>query len=144
MTRRIVDVLVPVALDQTYSYRVPDDMALAPGDIVNVPLGARAATAVVWAGDSKAKSRPRQPPQGDRGAARRAAAQGRAARLRRLGLVLHAEPARNGAAHGIAHGRAPRASARAHRRAACGRTAEAPYAGPQPGAGAPCRRPGAR
>jgi len=49
MAKRVVDVLVPVALDQAYSYRVPDDMALAPGDVVSVPLGARAATAVVWA-----------------------------------------------------------------------------------------------
>ncbi|MEA2906088.1 MAG: hypothetical protein QOI12_3475 [Alphaproteobacteria bacterium] len=47
--RRVVDVLVPVALDRAYSYRVPDDMALSPGDIVQVPLGARQATAVVWA-----------------------------------------------------------------------------------------------
>ena len=49
MAKRVVDVLVPVALDQAYSYRVPEDMALEPGDIVCVPLGARAATAVVWA-----------------------------------------------------------------------------------------------
>jgi primosomal protein N' (replication factor Y) len=49
MARRIVDVLVPVALDQTYSYRVPDDLELAPGDVVRVPLGARECTAVVWA-----------------------------------------------------------------------------------------------
>src|SRR6266581_1563358 len=49
MAKRVVDVLVPVALDQAYSYRVPDAMALAPGDIVSVPLGARTATAVVWA-----------------------------------------------------------------------------------------------
>src|SRR5215510_10325321 len=48
MAKRVVDVLVPVALDQAYSYRVPDAMALAPGDIVSVPLGARTATAVVW------------------------------------------------------------------------------------------------
>jgi primosomal protein N' (replication factor Y) len=53
MARRVVDVLVPVALDQTYSYRVPERMALAPGDIVTVPIGARAATAVVWADDGK-------------------------------------------------------------------------------------------
>jgi primosomal protein N' (replication factor Y) len=46
---RIVDVLVPVALNQTYSYRVPGDMELAPGDVVSVPLGARDALAVVWA-----------------------------------------------------------------------------------------------
>ena len=50
MTPRIVDVLVPVALDQTYSYRVPDGLELAPGDVVTVPLGARGeTTGVVWA-----------------------------------------------------------------------------------------------
>ncbi len=49
MAKRVVDVLVPVALDQAYSYRVPDGMTLAPGDVVTVPLGAREATAVVWA-----------------------------------------------------------------------------------------------
>jgi len=48
-TSRVVDVLVPVALDQTYSYRVPEDMPIAPGDIVGVPLGAREALGVVWA-----------------------------------------------------------------------------------------------
>ena len=47
----IVDVLVPVALDQAYSYRVPAGMELTPGDIVSVPLGARSATGVVWAED---------------------------------------------------------------------------------------------
>src|SRR5262245_58866811 len=46
-----VDVLVPVALDHTYSYRVPADLHLAPGDLVSVPLGAREATGVVWADD---------------------------------------------------------------------------------------------
>src|SRR5215217_7704543 len=49
MSRRVVDVLVPVALDHTYSYRVPEGMELSPGDVVCVPLGARSATAVVWA-----------------------------------------------------------------------------------------------
>ncbi|MCC6778720.1 MAG: primosomal protein N' [Hyphomicrobiales bacterium] len=49
MAKRVVDALVPVALDQAYSYRVPDGLALAPGDLVTVPLGARATTAVVWA-----------------------------------------------------------------------------------------------
>src|SRR5262249_28285778 len=44
-----VDVLVPVALDHAYSYRVPRDLDLAPGDLVRVPLGARTATGVVWA-----------------------------------------------------------------------------------------------
>jgi primosomal protein N' (replication factor Y) len=49
MASRVIDILLPVALDQAYSYRVPDGMALAPGDLVSVPLGARAATGVVWA-----------------------------------------------------------------------------------------------
>ena len=49
MAKQFVDILVPVALDQTYSYRVPDEFALAPGDIVAVPLGARQAIGVVWA-----------------------------------------------------------------------------------------------
>src|SRR6201994_2752270 len=46
---RVVDVLVPVALDHTYSYRVPRGMELKPGDVVGVPLGAREVLAVVWA-----------------------------------------------------------------------------------------------
>ena len=49
MPMRVVDVLVPVALDQAYSYRVPADMELAPGDVVAVPLGARTCSGVVWA-----------------------------------------------------------------------------------------------
>src|SRR6195952_5986939 len=46
---RVVDVLVPVALDQNYSYRVPRGMELRPGDVVCVPLGPREVVAVVWA-----------------------------------------------------------------------------------------------
>lgn len=46
---RVVDVLLPVALDHPYSYRAPEGFALAPGDLVIVPIGTRAATAVVWA-----------------------------------------------------------------------------------------------
>src|ERR1700751_4332525 len=57
MPRRIVDVLVPVALDKPYSYRVPETLEIAPGDIVSVPLGARAATAVVWAENPKPNPR---------------------------------------------------------------------------------------
>ena len=49
MPTRVVDVLVPVALDCAYSYRAPSGLALAPGDIVCVPLGTRERTAVVWA-----------------------------------------------------------------------------------------------
>src|SRR3984893_9963002 len=46
---RVVDVLVPVALNHAYSYRVPRDMELKPGDVVCVPLGTREVVAVVWA-----------------------------------------------------------------------------------------------
>ncbi len=49
MARRVVDVLMPVAVDQAYSYRVPEGLAVAPGDIVAAPLGARTALGVVWA-----------------------------------------------------------------------------------------------
>src|SRR6476659_5838354 len=45
----MVDVLVPVALDQTYSYKVPRGMQLKAGDLVGVPLGPREVLAVVWA-----------------------------------------------------------------------------------------------
>src|SRR6202167_4040509 len=57
MAKRVVDVLVPVALDRAYSYRVPPELELAPGDIVCVPLGAREATAVVWADNPKPNPR---------------------------------------------------------------------------------------
>src|ERR1700730_11167715 len=46
---RIVHVLVPVALNQAYSYRVPRGMELKAGDVVGVPLGPREVLAVVWA-----------------------------------------------------------------------------------------------
>src|SRR5262245_35349621 len=49
MTQKVVDIMVLVALDRTYSYRVPAAMELSPGDIVAVPLGARDVMGVVWA-----------------------------------------------------------------------------------------------
>ena len=52
MTRRVVDVLMPVAVDQVYSYRVPEGLELAPGDVVTASLGARATSGVVWAENS--------------------------------------------------------------------------------------------
>ena len=44
----IVDVLVPVALDHAYSYKVPRGVELKPGDVVTVPLGPREVIGVVW------------------------------------------------------------------------------------------------
>jgi primosomal protein N' (replication factor Y) (superfamily II helicase) len=44
----VADVLVPVAVDQAYSYRVPRALELAVGDIVEVPLGTRMTIGVVW------------------------------------------------------------------------------------------------
>ncbi len=44
----IVDVLIPVAIDTAYSYRVPPGLDLAAGDFVIVPLGPREALGVVW------------------------------------------------------------------------------------------------
>jgi primosomal protein N' (replication factor Y) len=52
MRKRIVEVLVPVALDHTYSYRVPDGIDLGPGDLVGVPLGASETLGVVWTTDA--------------------------------------------------------------------------------------------
>ncbi|NVN85836.1 MAG: primosomal protein N' [Rhodopseudomonas sp.] len=49
LTTRVVDVLLPVALDHAYSYRVPRGTELKPGDVVSVPLGAREVIGVVWA-----------------------------------------------------------------------------------------------
>ncbi|THD47636.1 MAG: primosomal protein N' [Bradyrhizobium sp.] len=46
---RVVDALFPVAIDTLYSYRVPADLKLAPGDFIAAPLGTRSATGVVWA-----------------------------------------------------------------------------------------------
>jgi primosomal protein N' (replication factor Y) len=57
MPTRFVDVLAPVALDRTYSYRIPENLDLKAGDIVSVPLGARTTTAVVWADNTEPEAR---------------------------------------------------------------------------------------
>jgi primosomal protein N' (replication factor Y) len=44
----VADVLVPVAVDIAYSYKIPAGLSLAPGDFVTVPLGVREVTGVVW------------------------------------------------------------------------------------------------
>jgi primosomal protein N' (replication factor Y) len=48
MTARVAEILIPLALDQTYSYAVPDDLQIAEGDLVAVPLGPRERVGVVW------------------------------------------------------------------------------------------------
>ena len=45
---RRVKVLLPLPLDGAYDYLVPDDTDVKPGDFVNVPLGPRLVTGVVW------------------------------------------------------------------------------------------------
>ena len=44
----VAEVLIPLALDQTYSYRLPKGLEVAPGDSVAVPLGPRDVVGVVW------------------------------------------------------------------------------------------------
>ena len=44
----ICPILLPVALEQTYDYLVPDDLGLSPGDFVEVPFGPRQSIGVVW------------------------------------------------------------------------------------------------
>jgi primosomal protein N' (replication factor Y) len=44
----IADVLIPLALDIAYSYKVPPGLVVEPGDVVHVPLAARETIGVVW------------------------------------------------------------------------------------------------
>ncbi|KAB2849330.1 MAG: primosomal protein N', partial [Hyphomicrobiaceae bacterium] len=46
--QRRTAVLVPVALDQTYDYLLPDGLELAPGDFVVVPFGPQERIGIVW------------------------------------------------------------------------------------------------
>ena len=48
MNARVADVLIPLALDQAYSYAQPDGLTLAEGDLVSVPLGKTQRIGVVW------------------------------------------------------------------------------------------------
>lgn len=47
----VVSVLLPYAVAEPYSYRVPPGMSLSPGDIVQVPLGTREVVGAVWDDD---------------------------------------------------------------------------------------------
>ena len=46
---QFADVLLPLALDSAYSYRVPEGLSISVGSYVEVPLGPRALIGVVWA-----------------------------------------------------------------------------------------------
>ncbi len=48
LPKSVVSVVLPLALEAAYSYTVPLAMALEAGDYVNVPLGPRLVTGVVW------------------------------------------------------------------------------------------------
>ena len=48
-TDRVADIVIPVAVDMAYSYKVPAGIDLQPGDFVEVPLGTRVTQGVVWA-----------------------------------------------------------------------------------------------
>ena len=48
-SQSVADVLLPLALEGPYSYRIPEGMTLRAGDHVLVPLGPRVAIGVVWA-----------------------------------------------------------------------------------------------
>ena len=143
MVTPFVDVLVPVALDQTYSYRVPADLELAPGDVVSVPLGAREAIGVVWAENVTINPRPPQPLKDVEHKLDVPPLKPELRKFVDWVSELHAEPARHGAAHVPAHGRASRTRARAGRRAARRPAAEADDGGARARAGAARRRPGA-
>jgi primosomal protein N' (replication factor Y) (superfamily II helicase) len=44
----LASILLPVALDQTYDYAVPDGLELTPGQFVLVPFGPQSRVGVVW------------------------------------------------------------------------------------------------
>ncbi|MFN4143103.1 primosomal protein N' [Aestuariivirga sp.] len=52
----IAEILLPLALEGPYSYRVPPGMALEPGRYVVVPLGPRQMIGVVWALKARAST----------------------------------------------------------------------------------------
>ncbi len=56
-----VDVLIPLGLDQAYSYAVPAGLVLKPGDVVQVPLGPRETVGVERGPASRRRVRPARP-----------------------------------------------------------------------------------
>ena len=60
MSQQTVSVLVPVAVPGAYSYRAPEGVTLAPGMVVQVPLGSRQVIGAVWDGEPPARIDPRK------------------------------------------------------------------------------------
>ena len=50
---RLMRVLLPLPLGRGYSYLVPDELRIAPGDFVSVPLGTRKVIGVAWDGEAE-------------------------------------------------------------------------------------------
>lgn len=56
----VVPVLVPVAVDGPWSYRVPEGMQVSPGSIVRVPVGPREVIGAVWDGEPDGSVNPKR------------------------------------------------------------------------------------
>ena len=119
--------LIPLALDQAYSYAVPAGLTLKPGDVVQVPLGPRETVGVVWGVGSgvgrQSQARHRQ--------ARHAAARPGADEAGRLGGLVHAGGQGLGAGAG--------ACAARRRTGRSGRSSGCRLAGPPPARMTPAR-----
>ncbi|WP_082733717.1 primosomal protein N' [Polycladidibacter hongkongensis] len=57
---QIVPVMVPVAVDKTYSYKVPQGFHLEPGTVVKVPLGGQLVIGAVWEGEADTSLDPKK------------------------------------------------------------------------------------
>ncbi len=53
LTQNLVRVVLPLPLGRGYSYLVPPELRVAPGDFVSVPLGNRKVVGVVWDGEAE-------------------------------------------------------------------------------------------
>lgn len=55
---RWAQIALPMPMDETFTYRVPEDMALDRGDFVQVPFGPHSRTGVVWAVEPAREAKP--------------------------------------------------------------------------------------
>ncbi|WP_417413371.1 primosomal protein N' [Hoeflea sp.] len=52
--RKVVPVLIPMPAERAYSYALPEGVDAGPGQIVQVPLGPRLVSGIVWDGEADA------------------------------------------------------------------------------------------